>query len=184
MTGCIGTNQGFDGVSYQPRWPDGDTYLHPSPQFFSSPLTGAAYDTNYTRVAFESDVPRITSTDLGGTCDRDTGKGCTRTPRTDDGVFARYYPFFSSGSAAGSCWWTIGNDVSRFTTNDYGRVAQYGALLKLTYLSGHGTVSRYNDFRKILPTNPYAIFAHCLCLPATCGSVRCDLVVGVAGLGA
>jgi len=154
VTGCLATNSGFDGVSYQPRWPDGDTYLHPSPQYFSSPLTGAGYDTNYDRVAFESDVPRITSTDLGGTCNRDTGEGCTRTPRTDDGVFARYYPFFSSGTKSGSCWWTIGTDVPGFSANDYGRIVQYGHLLKLTYLSGHGTVQRYNDFRRILSTNP------------------------------
>jgi len=154
VTGCLATNSGFDGVSYQPRWPDGDTYLHPTPQYFSSPLTGGGYDTNYNRVAFESDIPRITSTDLGGPCNRDTGEGCTRTPKTDDGIFARYYPFFSSGTKAGSCWWTIGNDIPGFTTNDYARVDQYGPLLRLTYISGHGVVKRYNDFRQILPTNP------------------------------
>jgi hypothetical protein len=154
VTGCLGTNTGFDGVSYQPLWPDGNRKLHPTPQYFSSPLTGEHYSVNYSRVAFESDVPRITADDLGGTCDRDTGKGCYRTPITDDGTRARFYPFFSSGHRAGHCRWTIGTDVPRFTTNDYGRVAQYGRLLRLTYLEGSGTVQRYNDFRKVLPTNP------------------------------
>jgi hypothetical protein len=154
VTGCIGSNTGFDGVSYQPRWPDGDTYLHPTPQYFSSPLTGATYHTNYTRVAFESDVPRITAADDGGPCDRDTGKGCTHTPMTDDGLAARFYPFFSTGTRNGACRWTIGDDVPHFTTRDYGRVNQYGPLLKLTYLNGTGTIQRYNDFRKVLPANP------------------------------
>jgi hypothetical protein len=73
---------------------------------------------------------------------------------TDDGLTARFYPFFSTGTRNGSCRWTIGNDVPHFTTNDYGRVSQYGPLLRLTYLSGTGTVQRYNDFRKVLPENP------------------------------
>lgn len=154
VSGCISTNTGFDGVSYQPRWPDGDTYLHPTPQYFSSPLTGSGYDANYDRVAFESDVPRITASDFGGTCDRDTGKGCLRDPKTDDGLHARFYPFFSSGTINGQCRWTIGTDVPHFSERDYGRLAQYGPLLKLTYLSGTGTVARYNDFRGVLSNNP------------------------------
>lgn len=155
VTGCIGTNTGFDGVSYQPLWPDGNAYLHPTPQLFSSPLTGARYDTNYSRVAFEADLPRIEAADFGGRCDRDTGKGCTRIPVTDDGLKSRFYPFFSSGSAPAGCRWTIGNDVGGFTTRDYGRNAQYGELLKSFYTgTGGGAFSRYNNFRKVLSDNP------------------------------
>ncbi len=154
VTGCLATNQGFDGVSYLPRWPNGNSWLHPSPQYFSSPLTGKEYGANYQRVAFESDVPRITATDLGGTCDRDTGVGCVRTPITDDGQKAKFYPYFSSGKRGAACRWTIGTHVPGFSTNDYGRVAQYGPLLRLTYINGHGTIKRYNDFRKVLSTNP------------------------------
>jgi hypothetical protein len=43
------------------------------------------------------------------------------------------------------------------TTNDYGKNAQYGPLLKLVYpVSGGGgtTTSRYNDFRQILSNVP------------------------------
>jgi len=154
VTGCLATNQGFDGVSYQPRWPDGDTYLHPTPQYFTSPLSGSNYHANYERVAFESDVPRITSTDLGGTCNRDTGAKCFKTPVGDDGLQARFYPYFSSGMRDGSCRWTLGTDVPNFTTNAYGKVDQYGSLLRLTYLDGKGTVQRYNDFRRVLSGNP------------------------------
>src|SRR6266566_1222924 len=59
VSGCLGTNAGFDGQSYQPVWPDGNTALHPTPIHFSSPLTGAGFSTNYSRVAFEADLPRI-----------------------------------------------------------------------------------------------------------------------------
>ena len=49
-----------------------------------------------------------------------------------------------------------GNDVPGVTTNDFGKNAQYGSLLKLTYpLFGGGgaTTQRFNDFRNIM-TNP------------------------------
>lgn len=31
VSGCQGSNTGFDGTSYQPVWPDGNTNLHPTP---------------------------------------------------------------------------------------------------------------------------------------------------------
>ena len=40
VNGCTDTNTGFDGVSYQRVWPDGNTAVHPQPWLFSSPLTG------------------------------------------------------------------------------------------------------------------------------------------------
>ena len=37
-----------------------------------------------------------------------------------------------------------------FSTNDYGKLAQYGDLLKVTYPAlGGGTISKYNDFQNI-----------------------------------
>jgi hypothetical protein len=152
VTGCIDSNIGFDGVSYLNRWPDGNTYLHPTPAYFSSPLTGADYSKTYPRTGFESDVPRITATDSGGTCDRDTGQGCTRVPRTDDGNLAKFYPYFSTGQTSAGCRWTIGRDVPGFSTRDYGKVRQYGPLLQLAYTSGAGVVYRYNDYRRIIST--------------------------------
>jgi len=81
IAGCLGTNAGFDGVPYQPVWPDGNRVLHPTPILFSSPLTGQNYRTNYNRVALEADLPRIEAADFGGTCNRTTGTGCTLIPR-------------------------------------------------------------------------------------------------------
>jgi len=156
VDGCLGTNApGFDGQSYQGVWPDGDVAMHPTPVRFSSPLTGANYDVNYDSSAFETDLPRIEAADLGGNCNRSTGAGCTKPPPTDDGVPATFYPFFSTTSSP--CRWIFGNDVPGLTSNDFGKIDQYGALFKSTYLAfggGGATVSRYNNFQNALGTNP------------------------------
>ncbi len=157
IKGCIGTNTGFDGVPYQPVWPDGNTLLHPTPIMFSSPLTGSGYNVNYSRVAFEADLPRIEVAQPGGSsyvCDRSTGDGCTLIPNTDDGLPAAFYPFFSIRSVSGQCVWQIGNHIPG-SKNDFGQNAQYGTLLNLTYTGIGGVPStRYNDFRFILSKNP------------------------------
>ncbi len=152
VTGCAGTNAGFDGVPYHLSWADGNTNLHPDPIVFTSPLTGSEGDTNYSRAAFEADLPRIEST-----CNRVTGVGCTLIPTTDDGVSADFYPFFSIGQQAGGCQWAFGSYIPGFTQNDFGGNVQYGPLLSLEYLvfGGHGATNfRYNDFRQILSKNP------------------------------
>ena len=56
---CTDTNTGFDGQTYQPVWPDGNTALHPTSWQFSSPLTGSAYNVRYSRAVFEVDLPDI-----------------------------------------------------------------------------------------------------------------------------
>jgi len=156
VNGCLDSNTGFDGVSYKRMWPDGNLNLHPSPILFTSPLTGSGYSVNYARVGFEADTPRIEDNAFspGNNCDRTTGAGCTRVPLTDDHAPASFYPYFSSGRALGGCAWTIGQDVPGFTTNNYGRVSQYGPLLNLAYTDvGGGVVHRFNDFRRII-ANP------------------------------
>jgi hypothetical protein len=146
-SGCQGTNAGFDGTPYQPVWPDGDTAHHPTPILFTSPLTGDGYNVNYDRFAFEADLPRIE-----GTCNRNTGAGCTLLPITDDGTPAPFYPFFTVGQSAERCVWAIGNDIPGFSQNDFGRNNQYGPLLLLTYLGlGGTTFQRFNDFRQVFP---------------------------------
>jgi len=154
VAGCIGTNTGFDGVPYHAVWPDGNTANHPTAILFGSPTTNGR---DFERAAFEADLPRIEAADFGGACVRSTGVGCTRIPVTDDGAPADFYPFFSTQSAGGSCAWALGNDNPGVTTNDFGRNDQYGPLLFLTYLrfGGHGsTLSRTNDFRGVLDSNP------------------------------
>ncbi|WP_376795452.1 hypothetical protein [Thermogemmatispora sp.] len=161
VAGCYGTNVGFDGTSYKPVWPDGNTRLHPTPILFSSPRTGLGDRQNYSRVAFEADTPRIEAADFNGQCNRDTGAGCAIVPNTDEGVPADFYPFFSLASHGPTCLWLIGNDVPGLTTNDFGKTAEFGSLLKLTYLvfgGGGATLQRYNDFRQVLPGNPCPLF--------------------------
>jgi hypothetical protein len=154
VSGCLGTNTGFDGQSYRPVWPDGNTRLHPTSVEFSSPWTnGSRFD----RVAFETDLPRIEDATV---CDRFTGAGCTLIPTTDDlgptgaPMPALFYPFFSTTKVGGSCMWQLGSHIPG-STNDFGQNAQYGTLLANNYTDvGGGPTTRYNDFRQILSTNP------------------------------
>ena len=150
VTGCLDTNTGFDGVSYKPVWPDGNTTLHSTSLLLASPQTVGGL--NYDRVAFEADLPRIEV----NTCNRSTGAGCSLIPTTDDGSPANFYPFYSIATVRGQCAWLLGNDIAGLTANDFGKNNQYGSLLPLIYLvfGGHGaTVQRFNDFRQII-SNP------------------------------
>ena len=150
VQGCTDTNVGFDGVSYTPVWPDGNTTLHPTPFQFTSARTGANFDQPYERAAFEADLPAIEPT-----CNRTTGAGCTLIPLTDNGEPARFYPFFTNADVRGTCTWQFGNDIPGNTRN-FGRNAQYGSLLPLTYLrfgGGGSTNVRFNDFRNVI-SNP------------------------------
>ncbi len=155
IAGCTDTNAGFDGLDYQPVWPDGNTRLHPTSFLFSSPLTGSEYNVNYARAGLEADLPRIES----NTCNRSTGAGCTLIPTTDDGNPAAFYPTYSTvggGSENDGCLWGYGGALPG-TTNNFGRNAEWGSLLLTTYLAfgGHGaTINRYNNFRQIFAQNP------------------------------
>jgi hypothetical protein len=154
ITGCLGSNLGYDGTSYLPDWPNGNHQKTPTPTIISSPLTGPAYNMNYQQVAFNTDLPSIEQSI--GTCDANTGAGCSLIPPTDDNnAPAAFYPYYTSGHALGGCAWSVGQDVPSFTTNDYGQNSQFGSLLKVTYPELNGTkASFYNDFQQILPDNP------------------------------
>jgi hypothetical protein len=158
INGCTNTNSGFDGLTYQPVWPDGNTALHPQPILFSSPLTGPGYNIQYSRAAFEADLPRIEA----NTCNRTTGVGCTLIPTTDKGTPAAFYPFFSAfqhgvpnEQGNNDCMWGFGNTLPGATTN-FGRNTQYGTLLSTPYLvfgGGGAFINRINNFRGIM-ANP------------------------------
>jgi hypothetical protein len=153
IAGCLGTNIGYDGTSYQQDWPNGSDQ-RPSPTIWTSPKTGANFDVQYAQVAFNTDLPDIERSTVP-TCNAITGAHCTRIPPTDDGTPAAFYPHYSSGQALGGCAWTVGQNVPGFTTADFGGVAQYGNLLKVTYPELRGTTaSVFNDFQNILPNNP------------------------------
>ena len=95
--GCIGTDNDFDGVSYQPVWPGTDPNrgqdkkYHPSSVIFTSPLFNLHQ--NYSRIAFEADLPRIEAADFGGICDRFTGADCVNPPPGSN-----FYPIYSTAN--------------------------------------------------------------------------------------
>ena len=161
VRGCVNpaaVNLGFDGVPYQPLWPDGNTSLRPTPIQFSSPLTGSNFDVNYSRVGLEANLPRIENPAV---CDRFTGVGCTLIPSTDDPALggtgftpAAFYPFFSTTNVNGQCYWQLGNHIPG-SKNDFGQNAQYGTLLNLNYtLVGGGGVPTNRFNRNIISHNP------------------------------
>jgi hypothetical protein len=153
INGCLGSNVGYDGTSYLNDWPNGDTSKRPTPTIFTSPLTGQNFDMNYSSVGFNTDLPAIEG-ELG-TCDNNTGAGCSIIPPTDDGAPAQFYPYYSTGSALGGCAWTVGQSYPGFSTNTYGGNQQYGQLLKVAYTGANGRgVFSYNDYQNILASNP------------------------------
>ena len=150
VSGCTATNNGFDGSSYQPVWPDGNTALHPTTVAFSSPRTGTSYGDAYPRVAFEADLPRIEAS--VGTCNRHTGSGCSLIPTTDDNQAAAFYPFFSVDH---NCQWNLGNYIPGRTADTFGENAEYGTLLPLTFTNTGGhPFTLIEDFRKVMSSNP------------------------------
>jgi hypothetical protein len=159
VSGCTLTNTGFDGAPYQNLWPDGNTKLHPTSILFSSPLTGSGYNVQYSRTAFEADLPRVENPAV---CDRFTGVGCQLIPTTDDPAIggtgftpAVFYPFFSIANRGGQCVWQLGNHIPG-SLNDFHQNQQYGTLLNLTYTlvgGGGAPTTRYNDFRQIFSRN-------------------------------
>lgn len=154
--GCEFENIGYDGTSYLNDWPDSLTAsTRPSPLFVTSPLTGSSYSTNYSDVAFNTDLPAIEG--QIGQCDTSNGRNCSLTPRTDDGDPAAFYPYYTSGhsDALGGCAWTVGQAIPGFSNQTYNEHAEWGTLLGVTYTTkGGGTVKQYNDYQSILPDNP------------------------------
>jgi hypothetical protein len=149
VSGCTFTNSAFDGVSYQPVWPDGNTTLHPTPFKFSSPETGPKYNVQYEHPALETDLPAVEST-----CNTETKAGCTLIPQTDTGQPAAFYPFYSTSSTPGGCYWEIGNNVPGQITN-FGGNAGYGTPFPNTYTTpGGGSRVLFEDFRNDLSSNP------------------------------
>jgi hypothetical protein len=160
--GCIATDNDFDGVSYQPVWPGTDPNrgqdkkYHPSPIVFTSPVFNGSE--NYSRVAFEADLPRIEAADFGGNCNRFTGAGCVNPPPGSN-----FYPIYSTGSSTqnpsdnGHCVWQFGGPYIKGTTNTFGgnSAAEFGPLLFSFYPNPNPAIRlRTNNFRNVLSSNP------------------------------
>jgi hypothetical protein len=154
VTGCSYTNTGFDGFSYQPVWPDGNTKLHPTPFWFTSPLTGKKFNAQYRNPAISVDLPAIESQAGNQPCNRSTGTGCTHIPVSDDGAPALFYPFYSISKIAGGCYWGMGNKMPGAIT-DFNKNKEYGPLYAQNYTTtGGGFITRYNDYLGTLGGNP------------------------------
>jgi hypothetical protein len=170
--GCIGSDGDFDGVPYQNTWPGTlnsarqDRLLHAQPVRFASPLFRDREGElrNYSRVAFEADLPRIEGTDgstnnncqryVSNPADPNPGQGCVNPP-----VGASFYPLFTTfgGEEGESCLWQLGGAKIPGTTNTFGgsSTTEFGPLLRLAYAAPDGAPSiRYNDFRRVLDNNP------------------------------
>jgi hypothetical protein len=158
--GCIGTDNDFDGVSYQPVWPGTDPNrgqdkkYHPTPIQFTSPVFNGSQ--NYDRVAFEADLPRIEAADFGGNCNRFTGENCVNPPPGSN-----FYPIYTTGTdngtPSGHCVWQFGGANLKGTTNTFGgnSAAEFGPLLFSFYPNPDPALRlRTNNFRRVLPNNP------------------------------
>ena len=97
--GCLSTDFDFDGVPYQLVWPGTvhefgqDKKVRPSPITFSSPKfvpTGGGAPQEYSRVAFETDLPGIEDSTVPA-CSTVSGANCANPP-----VGATFYPIFST----------------------------------------------------------------------------------------
>jgi hypothetical protein len=153
VTGCTFTNLGFDGVSYTPVWPDGNTKLHPTSFLFSSPETGPHYNIQYKHAAFDTDLP--VNEAANGECNTTTGAGCTLIPLTDSGTPAEFYPWYTTSSTSTGCMWSFGNDGIPNMISDFGNNQQYGPLFAQTYTTmGGGSNVQLNVFQNTLPHNP------------------------------
>jgi hypothetical protein len=163
IAGCLGTDVDFDGPEYTNTWPGTfanpaqDAALHSTPIAFTSPTFNGG--SNFSRVAFEADLPRIEGA-TSPPCQRfisnpsspSPGSGCVNPP-----VGASFYPFYSTTSLSGQCYWQLGGDHIPGTTNDFGgsSAAEFGPLLPLFYPAANGQPTfRYNDFRNVLSSNP------------------------------
>jgi hypothetical protein len=154
--GCVGTDNDFDGVSYQRTWPGSisnpvaDLLLHPQSILLSSAVFNGGG--NYDRVAFEADLPRIEAADFGGACNRNTGANCVNPPPGSN-----FYPFYTTrGSLSVGCFWQLGGAHIPGTTNTFGgnSAAAFGPLVFFDYPGpGFTPIHRTNDFRRVLP-NP------------------------------
>ena len=165
IDGCFSGDGDWDGQSYRRDWPGTlrntflDRLLHPTPVRFTSPLANGR--TNYAKIAFETDLPRIEapdSQDKPPFCDRTTGANCVNPP-----AGAQFYPIFTTARQHdGGCVWQQGGPYLPHTTNTFGgsSTTEYGGLLKTVYPSaGFTTITRFNNFNSGDQRNPCRVSA-------------------------
>jgi hypothetical protein len=160
INGCFSGDGDWDGQSYRLDWPGTnpnpqiDRQLHPTPVQFTSATTNNG-STDFSKVAFEADLPRIEAPDSQDSppfCDRATGANCVNPPNG-----AQFYPLYTTGSSRGGCVWQQGGKYIPGTTNTFGgsSTTEYGSLLSTVYPeAGFTTVRLYNNFNSGNLRNP------------------------------
>ena len=162
ITGCAGLDADFDGVPYQHTWPGSlsnpgaDNRLNPRSILFTSPLINGSQ--SYSRVAFETDLPRI-EFDTNPPCQRHVQNPADPNPGqdcVDPPVGANFYPIYTTRNTDAGCTWQLGGANIPGTKNTFGGTStvEYGGLLLLAYPAVGGPTLRYNDFRQVLSSNP------------------------------
>jgi hypothetical protein len=154
VSGCTDSDEDFDGVAYQKVWPgiagNAGSATTPGPVIFSSPTFNGGQQ--YSRIGFETDLPRIEATGLSpnNNCDRfsATGTGCVNPPNG-----AQFYPLFVARTTGHGCLWYEGGPDFPGSTQTFGGTSttEFGPLLRLDYPSPTGDLSRFNDFRNVVP---------------------------------
>jgi hypothetical protein len=159
IDGCFSDDEDFDGQSYRADWPGTDSNvnrdqrLHPTPLRFTSPLINGT--TNMSTVEFEADLPRIEASDSQDNppfCNRTNGRHCVNPP-----MGAQFYPFYTTGTANGTCVFQQGGNFIPGTIRHFGgsSTSEYGPLLRLTYPdAGFTTITEFNDFNSGPKSNP------------------------------
>jgi hypothetical protein len=160
INGCFSSDGDWDGNSYQFDWPGtfpnvaADQAQHPQPIRFTSPLTSGG-TTNYSTIAFETDLPRIEASDSQDNppfCNTHTGENCVNPP-----MGAQFYPFFSTTGSENRCQWQEGGPYIPGTTNDFGgsSTTEFGPLLLTLFpAAGFTPVYRYDNFNSGDLANP------------------------------
>ena len=171
--GCIDADDDFDGVPYRNNtWPGSfkdpvrDALFHAEPVIFSSPLLTDAKGRleNFSRVAFETDLPRIESDTtppcqrhLSNPADKHPGHGCVNPPKG-----AAFYPFYSTRLDRTGCRWQEGGPFIPGTLDDFGgsSEAEFGPILANFYPATNGQPQFiFENFHRTLPFNPCPTFA-------------------------
>lgn len=155
IIGCTLDDLDFDGPPYQVDWPGTnpnpttDVKYHGTPNTFTSPTFNG--NQQYSRVAFEVDMPRVEVTD-NPPCNRVTGQYCVN-PYPG----ANFYPIFSTNQSIGNqCVWKEGGQYFPKATNTFGgnSTTEYGPLYKLFYPLVAHVEYLYEDFHNGLSNNP------------------------------
>ena len=160
INGCFSGDEDWDGQSYRNDWPGTnpnpflDRLLHPSPVLFTSPLANGR--TNYSTIAFETDLPAHRGRRRAGqpAVLRPDDRRELRQPAQRRAVLPVLH---HRGPRTGTCTWQQGGKFIPGTINHFGgsSTTEFGPLLQTVYpAAGFTTVRCFNNFNSGDRRNP------------------------------